>query len=107
MHYIHHNLRFYRLHNRFLQHEIADKLKVTLGMIKTYETGIAVPPIEILIKIADMMHITLDTLVKVKLNSKNFLEVKDQSAPGLLERIEALEKTVNEKVNKIPKKSKK
>lgn len=104
MHYISHNLKYYRVSNRFRQQEIADKIKVSLGMVKTYELGIAVPPIETLIKIADMMQITIDTLVKVQLTSKNYLQIKGQSAPDLLHRVEALEKIVNKTVNKISKK---
>lgn len=100
MHYINHNLKFYRLSNRFRQTEIADKLKVTVGMVKTYENGSATPPVDVLIKIADMMQVSIDTLIKVKLTSKNYLNLKGESAPDLLYRVEMLEKIVNKKVNK-------
>jgi len=99
MNHIAHNLKFYRLYNRLLQKEVAENLKVTVGMVKSYEAG-TVPPIETLIKISDMMQISLDTLVKVKLNKNNYLKVKGQSDPDLLSRVEALEIAVNKNVNK-------
>ena len=106
MHYIHENIKFYRTHNRFTQQEVADKFEVTLGMLKTYERADAVPPVEVLMRIADVMRITIDTLIKVKLTPKNYLKVKGEGAPDLLQRVEALEFTVNKTVNKITKKQK-
>ena len=98
MHYINHNLRFFRLRNRYTQEELAAKLKTTLGRIKTYETGAATPQIEMIVAIADLMGISLDTLVKVKLDENNYqkegkhLTVKGSETPtSLQERVSALE----------------
>ena len=104
MHYVNHNLRFYRLHNRFTQQEIADELETTLGRIKMYEQGHATPPIDMLIKISNMLHVSLDTLIKVKLSAKNYLNLKGQTAPDLNLRLETLEQIVNKIVNKKPEK---
>lgn len=105
MHYIQHNLRFYRKRNRYRQSDIAAKLKVSVGQVKTYETGIAVPPIDILIRIADMMKITLDDLVRKKLSEKNFPALSANPRQDILSRIKALEEVVNNTVNKRPQKA--
>lgn len=107
MHYINHNLRFYRLRNRFTQPEIAAKLKATVGRIKMYEQDHATPQMDMVIKIADMMQVSLDTLIRVKLSEKNYLQKKGEQAPELHHRVEALEFAVNKIVNKIPKKGQK
>lgn len=87
MHYVNHNIKFWRQYKRYTQGDIADMVDATLGMIKSYETGTAVPQVETLIKIADMMNISLDTLIRVKLTEKNY---------GKQEvRINELEKKVN------------
>ena len=105
--YINENLRFYRLHNRYTQQEIAIKLKATLGQVKSYETNIAVPPVDMIIRIADMIGISIDGLIRVKLSSKNYLNTKEGIPPDLLSRIDALEKKVNKTVNKSRTKSSK
>jgi transcriptional regulator with XRE-family HTH domain len=104
MHYVNHNLKFYREYNRYSQQEIANKLKTTLGRIKMYDRNGATPQIEMLIKIADMMQISLDTLIRTKLSEKNYLVKKGEMAPDLACRLEAVEFAVNKIVNKIPKK---
>lgn len=103
--YINENLRFYRLHNRYTQQEIANKLKATLGQVKSYETNIAVPPIDMIIRIADMIGVSIDRLIRVKLSSKNYLSTKEEVPSDLLSRIDALEKKVNKTVNKTVNKS--
>lgn len=87
MHYVNHNIKFFREYKRYTQADIADMIGATLGMIKSYETGKAVPQVETLIKIADMMNISIDTLIRVKLTETNY--GKEEV------RIEELERKVN------------
>lgn len=87
MHYINHNLKFFREYKRYTQGDIAANIGATVGMIKTYENGKAVPQVEALIKIADMMNVSIDTLIRVKLTQKNYGK---QEA-----RIDDLERKVN------------
>ncbi|MBQ3234983.1 MAG: helix-turn-helix transcriptional regulator [Clostridia bacterium] len=52
-----------RVENNLTQKELADKIGVTNKSIWAYETGYAIPPIETLIKLADVFNCSLDYLV--------------------------------------------
>lgn len=91
-HYINHNIKFWRQYKRYTQTDVADILLTTVGRIKQYEK-ITYPPAEMIIKIADMMNISLDTLFKTKLTQANY--GKEESRIEALEkRLKRLEKTV-------------
>lgn len=45
------------------QKQIADMLKITRTAYTAYETGQNIPPIEILVKLADFYKISLDELI--------------------------------------------
>lgn len=95
MHYINHNLRFYREQNRLNQDEVAKLLNTTLGRIKMYEQGKATPLVEMIVKIADMMQVSLDTLIRVKLTEKNYSGRRWIQAPDTALRVAELEKRVS------------
>ncbi len=71
-HHINHNIKFWIAYKRYTYQDVADMLDTTLGRIKTYVGGVAVPPAEMLMKIADMMNVSLDTLFRTKLTAKNY-----------------------------------
>jgi len=108
MHYINHNIRFFREHKRYTQNDIAGMLNTTLGRIKQYEK-VTYPPAEMVMAIADMMGISLDTLFRVKLNPKNYkpVTVEDESRIAEIERKLnqfLLDSRANVKAKRVPRK---
>lgn len=61
------NIRCLRNLKNMSQEELADELGITRARLVTYENGRNEPPIEIIIKIADYFHISLDALLKADL----------------------------------------
>ena len=57
------NLREARKERGLKQTELANKIHVSVQTISGYETGYAQPPIDILIKIADVLEVTTDYLL--------------------------------------------
>ena len=56
------NLRFYRKKNKLNQKDIAEKIGVVQQTYSNYETGTRTPSIDILLKLAEIYNISLDTL---------------------------------------------
>lgn len=96
MNNISHNVKFYRQHFALTQQEIADKLKTTIGRVKTYESGVAAPQIEMLVSIAQMMNVSIDTLVQVKLTDKNYLVKQADLNVVINTRIDQIEQAMRE-----------
>lgn len=78
MHQISQNITWYRRHKRYSQQELADVLDTTLGRVKTYEGGKATPPIEMLLKLSDLMDLSIDAIVKVKLDASIYPALKKE-----------------------------
>lgn len=57
------NIKTIRENNNMTQKECADKLEITLRAWQGYEQGIREPKYELLCKIADMFHVSLDYLL--------------------------------------------
>ena len=57
-----HNLKIYRTKNNNSQVDIANILKVTKQTVSNWEKGKRLPDINILIKLANLYNVTLDTL---------------------------------------------
>ncbi len=55
-------LKEIRKEKEMTQRELADKVGVSVQTISGYETGYSQPPLEILIKIADILEASLDYL---------------------------------------------
>ena len=92
MQFIGHNVKWYRQYKRLTQQEVSDLLSTTLGRIKTYEAESAIPPIEILINIAEWIGISIDALIKIKLSEKKYPLLKKESVK---------EKTLYAKLNDL------
>lgn len=57
------NLRRLRLDHNYTQTQIGEKLNISRQAYSNYETGKRIPDLDILIKIADIYHISLEDLI--------------------------------------------
>ena len=56
------NLRRLRSDHNYTQAQISDKLNISRQAYSNYETGKRIPDLDILIRIADIYHVTLEQL---------------------------------------------
>jgi transcriptional regulator with XRE-family HTH domain len=66
--YISENIKFLRKRKKITQFDLADNLKIKRSSINNYENGIAIPPIDIIIRISDYFGLSIDTMIKVNLS---------------------------------------
>lgn len=57
------NLRRLRTDHDYTQTQIGDKLNISRQAYSNYETGKRIPDLDILIRIADIYHVTLEQLI--------------------------------------------
>ena len=57
------NLRRLRSDHNYTQAQISDKLNISRQAYSNYETGKRIPDLDILIRIADIYHVTLEQLI--------------------------------------------
>lgn len=69
MNYLSKNIRYIRTLKRLSQEQFADDLKVSRSRISSYEENRAKPPISFLITLSDYANITMDVLIKNKLDT--------------------------------------
>ncbi len=66
--YLSKNIRYIRTLKRLSQEQFADDLKVSRSRISSYEENRAKPPIPFLIALSEYAKITMDVLIKEKLD---------------------------------------
>jgi transcriptional regulator with XRE-family HTH domain len=102
-------LRFIRIQAGLKQKDIAEKIKLNPTTYSGYENEVTVPPIEALIRIADLYQISLDyltgrtdNLYGIQATYGGQGEIQAPSNNELVKRIEKLEEIINSKnsVNK-------
>ena len=64
------NLKFFRLLNGYNQKKIAEELGVTFSTYCLYETGEAEPDLDTLVKIAEILEISIDVLLGIESETK-------------------------------------
>ena len=57
-------IALYRKQNNFTQEELASKLNVSSQAVSKWENDLSIPDISLLIDLANLFNVTLDTLVK-------------------------------------------
>lgn len=62
-------IREYRKKNNMTQKELADRSNISLRALSNYENGSRIPPLEMLIKISNVLDIPLDELSYILLDS--------------------------------------
>jgi len=62
------NLKFLRKRRKLTQQELADTLKTKRSSINNYENGTTVPPLNLLVGLSDLFHLSVDTLIRINLS---------------------------------------
>lgn len=73
------NLLFYRKRNRMTQRELAEKLGVKHNSISSWENGINSIDIEILSKICDIFHISINDMFSKEQAEKEYYTEHEQN----------------------------
>ncbi|WP_054658851.1 helix-turn-helix domain-containing protein [Apilactobacillus ozensis] len=68
-----------RVNNKLTQDEVANKLIVSRQTISSWENERTYPDINSLIKLSNLYHVSLDTLLKEDSGMKEYLEKKKKS----------------------------
>jgi transcriptional regulator with XRE-family HTH domain len=89
------NLKIYRKKINLTQKELARKMKLKQYTISDYETGRIEPNIPILIRYADVFHISLDELLSHKTKRKD-----TDSIESTLQQLNDLFNSLNEEKKK-------
>ena len=81
------NIRSLRKEHKLTQEQLADALGVTVGAVYKWETGLSMPEIRLLMELADLFEVSVDSLLGYTMKSGNvqnriermmsFLAVKD------------------------------
>jgi transcriptional regulator with XRE-family HTH domain len=66
--YLSSNIRFLRKRKRLTQSGLADLLGINRSGINNYENGSVIPPVNVLIALSDLFHISIDTLLRINLS---------------------------------------
>lgn len=69
MNYLSKNIKYIRTLKGISQEQLAEELKVSRSRISSYEEGRATPAIDFVIELSDYINITMDVLIKKKLDS--------------------------------------
>ncbi|AEI51293.1 XRE family transcriptional regulator [Runella slithyformis] len=111
--YVSCNLIFLRNREKKSQNEIADAVGIGRGSYSQYERGRSMPPMDVLVRLADLFHLSLDTLVRKNLAVLRSSELEElfnasvQSAKGIHLRILPISVGIDNKdnVEVVPKKA--
>ncbi|MBR2549378.1 MAG: helix-turn-helix transcriptional regulator, partial [Clostridiales bacterium] len=98
------NIRSLRKEHKLTQEQLADALGVTVGAVYKWETGLSMPEIRLLMELADLFEVSVDSLLGYTMQSGNvqnriermvsFLAVKDYER-AIAESEKALRKYPN------------
>jgi transcriptional regulator with XRE-family HTH domain len=67
--YLSSNIKFLRKRKRYTQSVLAESLGIKRSNVNNYENGTAIPPVQILVALSDLFHISVDTLLRINLSS--------------------------------------
>jgi transcriptional regulator with XRE-family HTH domain len=73
---INQNVRFLREREKWTQKEFATKLDISVSQLGAYEEFRATPPLPIVVKIADLFKIDLDTLIRIDMGKGSAKKLK-------------------------------
>ncbi|HQN92603.1 MAG TPA: LexA family transcriptional regulator [Prolixibacteraceae bacterium] len=68
--YLKENMRYLRKQKKMTQGDLADKLDIKRSLIGSYEEGRGVPKLSVIKQMADLLEVSVDTLLAVDLSSE-------------------------------------
>ena len=78
---VHNRLRLLRKRARLTQLRVAELLSIERATYCNYENEVRTPPLEVLIKLADLYHVTLDYLLRADLSDDSSLFLSEPLLP--------------------------
>lgn len=89
------NLRYLRLKKMLGQQQVAESLNVKVNVISSYETGRASPPLDNLLKLAELYGVTLNDIVYDRLDETSVVAEGDATySSAMKEELAGLSKAV-------------
>lgn len=85
--YLRQNIVGWRNKNRYTQKEVAQMFKLTIGQLKSYESGKAHPDLETVVLFAKKMGVTVDELLLTQMEKSGRIDTPESK----LDRVSALE----------------
>ncbi len=97
------NIRAYRKERGLTQEQLAEVLNVTLSAVSKWETGVAVPDLDMIIALADYFTVSVDVLLGYKKYSGNIKQViREIAALAKNEEHEAFIEAAEEAITRYP-----
>ena len=62
------NIKFLRKRKKLTQSDLAEALGTKRSSINNYENGTTVPPLNLLVGLSDLFHLSVDTLIRINLS---------------------------------------
>lgn len=94
------NIRYLRELKKLSQESLAEELKITRARLGAYEESRNEPPIEILIRLSEYFHISIDALVKADLRKTDLNSLMDIGNNRLLFPV-VLDKENNDRIEVV------
>jgi transcriptional regulator with XRE-family HTH domain len=87
------NLKRIRTEKNLSQGELADQLGMHATHLSRYERNVALPSIEVLTKISDVLDVSTDQLIYGSKSEKAKNNIKDQELLSMFNKVQQLDKT--------------
>ena len=106
--YISKNIKILRKTNRWNQTELGEKIEVSKAAVSSYESGVSIPPLQSIVKLAQLFEVSLDDLVLRDIEKEGtsgapvprINEPKEQSLVRLNELLEARVRTLEREIKR-------
>ena len=79
------NISKYRKNNKMTQEDLAETLGVTFAAVSKWERGVATPDLELIVQMADIFDISVDTLVGYQIKKNSIEELIEKADMLILE----------------------
>ncbi|MDE7272829.1 MAG: helix-turn-helix domain-containing protein [Lachnospiraceae bacterium] len=83
-------LQFLRKSNHYTQEDLAKRLDISRQAVSKWETGIAIPDLDVLLKISKLYHMTINDILEPKIQLQRITEFEQISTIPQKELKEAL-----------------